>query len=157
MPFAIAPLTDPALECLAEFLAEGLNTLYPGMVRRWIASELPSFRIEEYPLIQLQCLKREGESLERCRGSIRYLLPNDQLRVGSQQQTSFPYVAKAIARQLGLFDLSQPACGAPLQLVNLPDLLAETRTGPLTLLDGGTIQLSWVEILFEYRDHAELF
>jgi hypothetical protein len=152
----VEPFSDPALEALGEFLAEALNALYPSMVRRWIASELPSFRIEEYPLLQLQCLEREGENLERCKGSIRYLLPNTQLQVGPHQQSVLPYVARAIARAICRFEQFTLACASPCQIVGTVNLRAETRTGPLLLAEGNQIQLTWIEVFFDYRDHSQL-
>lgn len=156
MPHQITPLTDPALDALAQFVAEGLNSLHAGMVRRWIASEVPSFRIEEYPLLQVQCLSREGEFLDHCQGSIRYLLPNDQLRVGSEQQTTLPYVAQALAKQLRKFEEGNLPCDSPIQLLSLHTLRSETRTGPLTLVDGGQVQLTWCEVFFRYSDHTQI-
>lgn len=150
------PFSDPALEALGEFVAEALNALYPSMVRRWIASELPSFRIEEYPLLQLQCLEREGETLDRCKGSIRYLLLNTALQVGPRQQSVLPYAGRQIAQAICRFEQINLACSSPCQIVNLPKLRAETRTGPLGLAEGNQVQLTWIEVFFEYRDHSEI-
>jgi hypothetical protein len=153
---AIQPYTDPALEYLAAFLADRLNEECLGMVRRWIVSEMLSYQVEEYPLLQLQCLSAEGESLQNCQGSIRYVLINEQIQTGEHQQLGFRWVQRAIAKALRSAQFQTGYGGSP---IDIPPqkFKSEIRTGSLKLADGGTAaSLTWVEVFFHYGDSADI-
>jgi hypothetical protein len=152
----IQPYTDPALEHLAQFIADRLNQLQSDMVRRWIVSEMLSYSVEEYPLLQLHCLAANGEALEHCQGSIRYVLINDQIQVGEQQQLGFRWVQRAIAKILRQFIEQTAFLESPIHIAP-QKFRSEIRSGALKLADGSTATaLTWVEIFFEYGDCADL-
>ena len=153
----ITPYTDPALEHLAAYIADGLNAKQSGMVRRWVVSEMLSYRVEEYPLLQLQCLEATGEQLQNCSGSIRYCLINQQIQVGNEQQLGFRYATKAIAQLLRKYAWEQDFNDYPCIVKDLKNLKADTRTGPLKAADGGSIaQVTWGEVFFTYGDREEV-
>jgi hypothetical protein len=152
----IAPYTDPALDYLAQRIADRLNAQQPEMVRRWIVSEMLSYQVEEYPLLQLHCLSSTGEALERCQGSIRYVLLNDQIQVGEHQQLGFRWVERAIAQALRQFQYESAFGEHPITIAP-QSFRAERRSGVLKLADGGTAAgLTWTEIFFEYGDAADI-
>lgn len=153
---AIAPYTDPALEFLAKEIADRLNARQPDMVRRWIASELSSYRVEEYPILQVQCITAEGEALEMCKGSIRYIRLNEQVHVGEQQQLGFRWTMRAIAKALREIQFESTYCEAPIKIAP-QSFKAEVRSGSLKLADGAiAANLTWVEVWFDYADSADL-
>lgn len=152
----IQPYTDPALDYLAKYLSDLLNEQCLGMVRRWIVSEMLSYQVEEYPLLQLHCISAEGEALQNCQGSIRYVLINDQIKVGDNQQLGFRWVQRAIAKALRSFQFQTSYGASPIEIPP-QRFKSEIRTGALKLADGGTAaQLTWVEIFFSYSDSADL-
>lgn len=148
----ITPYTDPALEHLAQYLAEWLNDREPKMVSRWIVSEVASYQPSDYPLLQLQCLSAHGESLEHCKGSIRYCLLNEQIVMGDRQQLGTRYAARMLARAIRQFVEMTDWAESPIKL-GQNKLVAETRSGTLKNADGSNgPTLMWVEILFDYFD-----
>lgn len=152
----IQPYTDPALEYLAQYIADRLNQASPEMVRCWIVSELPSYQVKEYPLLQLQCLSAEGEALQQCQGSIRYVLINEMIQTGEQQQLGFRWVQRAIAKALREFQFHQGFGSIP---IDIPPqkFRSETKAGVLKLADGqSAASLTWVEVFFSYGDFADL-
>lgn len=153
----IEPKTEPALEHLAAFVAAELNALQAESVRRWIVSPMASYRVEEYPLLQAQCLSSTGESLEECQGSIRYCLINEMIRVGDQQQLGFRYMERAIAQALRKHRDRYAGCNAPLRLKDLDKIRAEVRVGDLKGADGTSLgTITWTEIFFNYYDAADI-
>lgn len=155
MNFPIAPYTDPALDHLAKWIADRLNAAHPGMVRRWIVSEMLSYQVEEYPLLQLHCISSDGEALERCQGSIRYVCLNDQIQLGEQQQMGFRWVELAIASALRQFQYETGFGEYPITIAP-QKFKAERRSGVLKLADGSAAAgLTWTEVFFEYGDAAD--
>jgi hypothetical protein len=149
----ITPYTDPALEYLGEYLANWLNANQPDMVAHWIASEIASPKVGDYPLLQLQCLGGSGEAFEHCKGSIRYITPNQMLRSGDRQQFGYRYQAALLARGLRIFDEQTDWEKSPIKIKRDPDWRWETRGGVMPTIDGGGGQpITWVEVFFDYSD-----
>jgi hypothetical protein len=148
----IAPYTDPALEHLGQFLADRLNERCPKSVETWIVSELWSYSPADYPLLQLQCLDADGESLQNCRGSVRYALVNQQVVVGDRRQLGFRFVHRSIAQAFREYEALNEWDG-PLLLGDLSRLKVE----PLKISEVPSVgMVTWIEIFFEYTDRADI-
>jgi hypothetical protein len=152
----IIPYHDPALETLAEFVANHLAKIQPDCVKRYITSEIPPPVVDEYPLLQLQNLSSAGEDLQNCRGSIRYVDINNNMQAGEHGELGLRWIEKAIAQALRQYQQIQD-CEMTLSLGNLQEIKSERRSSPLKSWDGATIAtLVWTEIFFDYKDCSHL-
>jgi hypothetical protein len=103
-------------------------------------------------MLQLQCLSAHGEAFEHCSGSIRYITPNQMLRMGDRRQLGFRYCARLIARGLLRFVEQTDWEKSPIK-VDPRGWRYEVRSGVIPTIDGGGGQpITWVEVLFDYSD-----
>lgn len=132
---------DATLEHLALYLMDGLNKMHPtaiAAVRSF--DDIPSDPAS-YPCLILHRTEEEGEALQRCEATIKYMLISQVERQSRPGQ--FRWVGLAIAHLLRRYPYHEPQ----MKIVNLEDIRSRYRIGSLQ-----NAVFPFLEIRFQFID-----
>jgi hypothetical protein len=139
--------TDASLRHLAEYLMNGLNDRHQLAVAScWDFDNIPSDP-SQYPALVIARLGSSGDSFERSRGFIKYMLLNQVERQG--RPGLFRWVEVAIAELLKIY----PYHDARVRITNMHTLSSQYRIGTTS---AGIFPYIQIVIEFEDTDYSTL-